>query len=110
MTIKAVSINQSNTTETNLKDKLSNWIGRSVIIVDRGYQNKQNIEAGVGPEMFRGFGSIAVTLVLLFTAAVASLSVGISTKSLSSALTTGGIISAGAFLAYLCMKAQDPNF
>jgi hypothetical protein len=101
MTIDAISINQSNKTETSVTDKFSNWNGRSIIVADRAYQNKQNVEAGCGSGTYNAFCRSFITIGIMFAAAVAALSVGIATGSLPSALITGGVICAGALIVNL---------
>lgn len=96
MTVDDISINQSNKTEKSLTNKSSNWNGR--VVADIAHQNKQNLKAGAGPEMLNELGRVLFTIGIIFTAAVAALSVGIATRSLSSALITGGVICVGAFI------------
>lgn len=110
MKVDAISINQSNKTETNLTDRFSNWNGRRIIVADRAHQNKQNIEAGAGPGMFNGLGEALVTIGIIFAAVVATLSAGIATGSLSSALITGSIICGGALILNLFLLATKPSF
>lgn len=102
MRLDAISANQSNNAEANLADKSSRWNSHNVVVADRAYQNKQNIAAGVGPQMFDdAFKAIALFILsagVIFAAATSTVSVGIATKSLSKAVITGGAICGGAFI------------
>ena len=102
MSVQTISANQSNMTAANLSDGSSNWNGRSVVVADRAYQNKQQIEAGMGPGMFNDLGKGLVTIAILFAVAVAAVSavvtLGIATASWQPALIVGGVICGGALL------------
>lgn len=111
MSVQTVFLNQSNKVETGLADKISTFNGRGVVVADRAYQNKQQVEAGLGgPGTFKGLGRFLVTAALLFAAVVAAVSVGAVTLSLPSFLITAGVLVTGVLLINLFMRATAPTF
>lgn len=110
MSVQAFSPNQPSKTAANFVNQPFNWNGRSVVVTDRAYQDKQAVEAGVGPGMFDGLGRGLITIAILFAAAVAGLAVGIATGSLQSALITSSIIGATAAVSNLFLYMKDRHF
>lgn len=82
------------------------WRGRDAVVADQAYLARQDVEAGVGPGAFDGFGRALVAIGILFAGAIAALAVGFATASLESALMTLGAIGACAGIVYL---AIDPK-
>jgi hypothetical protein len=103
MKVATTSVNHSNITLSNETPAHSSWLGR-VVTFDPSYQSKQDVKAGVGPEMFKGLGRIAFALAITFAGFCAVVSVAFATRSLKDTTVTAGFFGAASFAAFLLVR------
>lgn len=96
-------------TEVVSKPAMGQLNGKNVITMN-SYQNKKDLAAGVGPQMFNGIGRGFVTAMMLFATALTSAVVTYATLDRKIAAITAGVGVGLTILTNLFLRATDPTF
>lgn len=107
MSVQAISTHQSNNNETNLTEKPADWNGRSVVVADEAYQNKQPVQAGFLEGFLKQMLAIAFVAGIVIAAIVAGIAVSVSTGSIIPALIPFAVIGTLALLGFVAEKIHQ---